>query len=220
MGTPEPKQFLPIAGMPILMRAAGAFQQAIPDTSLIIVLHHDLMDEWFSLCGVYGFHLSHKVVAGGKERFHSVNNGLKAIAGMQGLVAVHDAARPLATPSLIRRSFELAGMHGAAVPVIPVNDTVRELRNGSSFPVNRDNLYFVQTPQSFQVALLKKAYERSFQQKFTDDAAVVEAYGHPVKYFPGEAANIKITRPEDISIAEAYLQAFRLNKPASPATGT
>ena len=208
MGADLPKQFLPIGGRPVLMHTLEAFERAIPGIQLVLVLPADQQDFWRDLCEKHHFTLSHTIATGGETRFHSVKNGasvLCADAQRIEIVAVHDGVRPFVSVDVIRRCFDAAREHGAAVPVVPVVETLRQISPPSSFTVDRSLFRLVQTPQTFQLPLLLKAYEQPYRDTFTDDASVVEALGHPITLIEGNRENIKITTPFDLTIAEALL---------------
>lgn len=294
MGADLPKQFLPIGGRPVLMHTLEAFERAIPGIQLVLVLPADQQDFWRDLCLQHAFTLPHTIATGGPTRFHSVKNGLKCLglspnpspireersltpnpSPENGLVAVHDGVRPFVSEDVIRRCFAAARDHGAAVPVVPVVETLRQLSPAASpspsapsasspspsassispsssssaspsssspsvaspspsspsvastspssplvgafggFPadvaasssrtVDRSLFRLVQTPQTFQLPLLLRAYEQPYREAFTDDASVVEAFGHPITLVEGNRENIKITTPFDLVIAEALL---------------
>ena len=204
MGTDIPKQFLPIGGKPVLMRTLEAFYAYNQAMQLIVVLPHSQQAYWARLCEEYHFSLPHRVADGGEARFHSVRNGL-AWVETPGRVGVHDGVRPFVSPEVIARCYALASTKKAVVPVIPVVETVRHLVDGGSLTVNREEYRLVQTPQVFDVELLKKAYEQPYSPAFTDDASVVEALGVPVALTEGNRENIKITTPFDLRVAEALL---------------
>ena len=204
MGTDIPKQFLPIGGKPVLMRTLEAFHAYSQAMQLIVVLPHSQQTYWARLCEEYHFSLPHRVADGGETRFHSVRNGL-AWVETPGRVGVHDGVRPFVSPEVIARCYDLASTKKAVVPVIPVVETVRRLANGGSLTVNREEYRLVQTPQVFDVELLKKAYGQPYSPAFTDDASVVEALGVPVVLTEGNRENIKITTPFDLRVAEALL---------------
>jgi 2-C-methyl-D-erythritol 4-phosphate cytidylyltransferase len=205
MGGEIPKQFLPLSGKPMLMHSIRAFFDYSPDIQIILVLHPDFMDYWDNQCRQYGCPIPHRIVAGGERRFDSVKNGLEAMQG-KGLVAVHDAVRPLVSAKLIADSYSEAALYGSTVPVVPLNDTIREISTGTSRVVNRTNLFMVQTPQVFSLPALKDAYRQPYSAGFTDDAAVIEASGGKINFIPGEPDNFKITFPEDIVRAEMILK--------------
>ncbi|MCB0757839.1 MAG: 2-C-methyl-D-erythritol 4-phosphate cytidylyltransferase, partial [Flavobacteriales bacterium] len=204
MGASVPKQFLLLKGKPVLCRTIEAFYQADPDMQLIVVLPEDQLDSWRMLCIGHGFTLEHSVVCGGEERFHSVREGLKEVKH-EGLVAVHDGVRPLVSVELIARCLAAAEAHGAAIPVVPVSSSVREVIGGGSRAVDRARLRLVQTPQCFRVPLLRKAFERPYDPAFTDEATLVERTGTTVHLVEGEERNIKLTTPLDLRVAEVFL---------------
>lgn len=202
MGTEVPKQFLPIGGKPVLMRTLEAFHAYDAAMDLIVVLPVDQQVYWDGLCHDRGFAVPHRVADGGATRFHSVRNGL-ALAGDDGLVAVHDGVRPFVAREVIEACFCEADLRGAVVPVTDVVETVRRVTPEGSVTVNRADYKLVQTPQVFRTALLKSAYRQPYSERFTDDASVVEAMGVSVALVPGNRENIKITTPFDIRVAEA-----------------
>ena len=204
MGKDLPKQFLPIDGTPILMHTLQAFYDYDPSLTLIVVLPSDQQAYWSKLCGDYHFTIPHVVVKGGETRFHSVKNGLSCIKG-EGLVAVHDGVRPFVHCDTIDRCFAAAQESGAAVPVVEVVDSLRKVEDEESKAVSRREYRIVQTPQVFDISLLKEAYKQPYTVDFTDDASVVEAYGRKISLVEGNRENIKITSPFDLVIAEAFL---------------
>lgn len=206
MGGPQPKQFLELAGRPVLMHTLEAFDRWDASARLIVVLPEDQIDTWKRLCEAHVFGRIHRVVAGGETRFHSVRNGLGAVAS-NGLIAVHDGVRPLVAPSVIAACFAAAADGGAAVPVVPVVESVREVdADGGSRPVDRTRLRVVQTPQVFRADVLRAAYCLPYDPRFTDDASVVEASGVAVRLVPGNRENIKLTTPMDLLLAEQLMR--------------
>ena len=206
MGGPQPKQFLELAGRPVLMHTLEAFDRWDASARLIVVLPEDQIDTWKRLCEAHVFGRIHRVVAGGETRFHSVRNGLDAVAS-DGLIAVHDGVRPLVAPSVIAACFAAAADGGAAVPVVPVVESVREVdADGGSRPVDRTRLRVVQTPQVFRADVLRAAYRLPYDPRFTDDASVVEASGVAVRLIPGNRENIKLTTPMDLLLAEQLMR--------------
>lgn len=204
MGGDVPKQFLPIGGKPVLMRTIEAFRKVYDDIRVILVLPHDQQDYWARLCEEYDFSIPFLTADGGDSRFHSVRNGLALVPDeAEGLVGVHDGVRPFASEDTIRRCYEAAWEHGAAIPVVPVVETVRQIMpEGDSFTVDRDCFRLVQTPQVFTIGVLKKAYMQPYQREFTDDASVVEEMGHTVLLVEGNRGNIKLTTPDDLKLAD------------------
>lgn len=204
MGAPVPKQFMLLNGKPLLCRTIDVFRAYDATMPIIVVLPEAHIPIWKALCIGHGFHTEHSIVAGGEERFHSVRNGLAAI-GHDGLVAVHDGVRPLVSVELIARCFAAAQEHGSAIPVVPISSSVREVMGGTSRSMDRSALRTVQTPQCFRVELLKKAFELPYDAAFTDEATLVERTGVTVQLVEGEDANIKITTPLDLKVAEMLL---------------
>jgi 2-C-methyl-D-erythritol 4-phosphate cytidylyltransferase len=200
-----PKQFKELNGLPVIMHSIKAFSDYSHAIKLIIVLPSGHMDKWNSIIEKFPLSLDYKVCAGGETRFESVKNGLDLTEG-DGLVAIHDAVRPLVSISLISQCFLAAAEHGNAIPVMPLADSVREISGKESRPADREKIRLVQTPQVFDVALIKKAYVQAYRTSFTDDASVVEAFGSKIFLVEGEKKNIKITTAEDVIIANAYLK--------------
>lgn len=204
MGGEVPKQFIPVHGKPVLMRTLEAFRRYDSEMTLILVLPADQQEYWKHLCETYRFALPHRIADGGETRFHSVRNGLELIDGEEGWVAVHDGVRPFVSQDVIARCFSEVCRHRAVVPVTDVVETLRHLREDKgSDTVARSEYRLVQTPQVFDVSLLKEAYRQPYVPCFTDDASVVEALGMEVCLVPGNRENIKLTTPFDLKIAEA-----------------
>ena len=201
MGGDIPKQFLPICGKPVLMRTLEAFHTYDADIHIILVLPVSQQAYWKELCQEYQFALSHDIANGGDTRFHSVMNGLALVEG-DGLVGVHDGVRPFVSQEVIARCYEEAADCKAVIPVIDVVETVRHLTEDGSETVPRDHYKLVQTPQVFEVALLRRAYQQTYTDLFTDDASVVEALGEKVHLVQGNRENIKLTTPFDLKLAE------------------
>jgi 2-C-methyl-D-erythritol 4-phosphate cytidylyltransferase len=201
-----PKQFELLQGKPILMYSIEAFFEAAPDIQIIVVIPKDFIDHWKELCSTYNFNMPHQVIEGGPERFHSVKNGVALIQN-DGLVAVHDGARPLISQEIIKNAWRMAENYGTAIPAIEISDSVRTVEGGINRPANRKKLRLVQTPQVFKCSILKKAYQQQYDPSFTDDATVVEASGEKINLIEGSIENIKVTRAHDLIIAEALLKA-------------
>ena len=200
------KQFLPIAGRPVILHTLDAFRDYDPDMQIIIVLFKNLFSDFHGLLKEYKYRLNCDLIEGGEERFHSVKNGLQKVKSDVELVAIHDAVRPLVSKSTIARTFDEASINGAAIPAVPVVDTIRELNENESITLTRSKLRAVQTPQCFSVELIKTAYDVDYSPVFTDDASVVEAKGKEIRIVEGNRTNIKITTREDLLIAEALLR--------------
>lgn len=207
MGSDVPKQFLPVGGVPVLMRTISRFAEAVPGLGIILVLPESQHGYWNSLCREHSFTVSHTVVNGGDTRFASSRNGLMAIpADAQGLVGIHDGVRPFVSAEVICRCYDAARSHGAAIPVMPVTDTLRLVSpDGGGHNVLRSDYRVVQTPQVFDISLARRAFDRPYSESFTDDASVVEAAGHRVTMVEGNRENIKLTIPFDLKIAESLL---------------
>ena len=216
-----PKQFAAIDGLPVLMHTLHAFRAYSSSLEIILVLPVADKALWDNLCRRHQFRDSVTVVDGGPSRFHSVWNGLKQITG-PGLVAVHDGVRPMITPDIIAVSFDIAGKYRSAVASVALKESIRQVEasaetNGSSsglserrsVALDRTVFRLMQTPQTFDIDLLKSAYESAAVDHFTDDASVVESAGHRVALFDGSYENLKITTPEDLIVAEAILRARR-----------
>ena len=203
MGTDIPKQFLPVGGRPVLMRTLERFRAYSPALSIILVLPEAQQDYWRQLCREYHFDMEYQMANGGETRFHSVKNGLSLIPDdAEGVVGVHDGVRPFPAIEVIANCFETARTRKAVVPVVPVVETLRHVSEGTK---PRGDYRLVQTPQTFDIQLLKAAYRQPYCDAFTDDASVVESYGHAITLVEGNRENIKITTPFDLTIAEAMI---------------
>ena len=207
MGSDIPKQFLPIGGKPVLMRTLERFRAYSSALQIILVLPEAQQDYWRQLCEDYHFDVEHQIANGGQTRFHSVQNGLALVPDdAEGVVGVHDGVRPFPSIEVIRNCYETARTAKAVIPVIPVVETVRHLlSNKKSVTVPRDEYRLVQTPQTFDIQLLKAANRQPYNDGFTDDASVVESYGHAITLVEGNRENIKITTPYDLKIAEVLI---------------
>ena len=204
MGSDIPKQFLPIAGKPVLMRTLERFREYSADLQIILVLPEAQQDYWQELCRQYGFQVEYRLANGGQTRFHSVQNGLALVPDdAEGVVGVHDGVRPFPSIEVIRNCYATARTAKAVIPVIPVVETVRHLEGKGSVTVPRGDYRLVQTPQTFDIQLLKSANRQPYNDGFTDDASVVESYGNEITLVEGNRENIKITTPYDIVVAEA-----------------
>jgi 2-C-methyl-D-erythritol 4-phosphate cytidylyltransferase len=206
MGSDIPKQFLPIGGKPVLMRTLERFRQYSTTLQIILVLPKAQQDYWQKLCKEYAFDIDYQLADGGETRFHSVQNGLAKIPdNAQGVVGVHDGVRPFPSIDVIRNCYETAREKKAVIPVIPVVETVRHLKGDTSVTVPRNDYRLVQTPQTFDIQLLKEANRQPYNEGFTDDASVVEAFGFDITLVEGNRENIKITTPYDLKIAEVLI---------------
>jgi 2-C-methyl-D-erythritol 4-phosphate cytidylyltransferase len=201
-----PKQFLAVNGKPVLMHTLETFYSSSTHPKIILVLNSAYHDVWKELCAKYNFNLDYTLIAGGETRFHSVKNAIDLIKDKDVLIAVHDAVRPMVTADIIDRAYRSAFIYGSAITAVKSRDSVRQATETSSCSLNRDEIYLVQTPQTFQSELLRKAYGQPYSNLFTDDASVVEQNGTAVTLIEGSYSNIKITFAEDIAIAEVLLK--------------
>lgn len=207
MGSPLAKQYIPVGGVPILMRTLQAFFAFDTNMQLILVLPEKDRTFWANLCRQHQFAIPHEVVAGGHTRFQSVRNGLAALRKEQTLVAIHDGVRPFVSQGVIRRSYEEAAKSGSAIPVVSLKDSLRRVwEDGRSAYQDRQVFRLVQTPQTFQVALIKRAFLVEESAEFTDDATVYEHQGWEVSLISGDPDNMKITTPEDLHYAEYLVE--------------
>ena len=197
MGADVPKQFLLLGGMPVLMRTMERFYGFDAQLQTILVLPHDQQTYWHELCRAHDFNLPYLLADGGATRFESVSNGLALIPNdAQGMVSV----------AVVERCFSVARQAKAVIPVTPVVETLRQMMSdGTSQTVNRDAYRLVQTPQTFDLQLLKRAYQQPYRSEFTDDASVVEALGAQITTVEGNKENIKITTPFDLEVCERLL---------------
>lgn len=200
-----PKQFMMLGSLPVVAHTINTFSEALPGAEIVVVLPEEHIPLWRNLAARFDVAV-HRCIAGGKERFHSVKNGLDALSSEVEFVAVHDGVRALATKKMILRVQLAAEETGAAIPVTEVVDSYRRVDGTESYIVPRSELRIVQTPQTFSAELLRRAYEQPFSESFTDDASVVEALGTKITLVEGERRNIKLTTPEDMVIAERLLE--------------
>jgi len=204
MQTGTPKQYLELAGKPVLMHTLERFKAFDNAIEIITVLPENQLRFWGELQKKYSFDVPHTLVKGGKARFFSVRNGLKFVDN-PGLVAIHDGVRPFVSVDTIKRCFETAEKLGNAIPVISPSDTLRMISGEENKPINRLQVKQVQTPQVFNTDLIKNAYLQEYMPEFTDDATVLERTGVKINLVDGNRENIKITNPEDLVISTALL---------------
>ncbi len=203
MGSDIPKQFLTIEGKPIFLYSIDRFREAFTDIEIILVLptaYHEFANEQLF---EFGYDKSHiQLVDGGSTRFHSVQNGLNKVSN-DAVVFIHDAVRCLLSVDLIYRCYDSCINKGSTVPVTKVRDSIRRLSpDGSTHIMPREELYSVQTPQTFLGKVIKEAFKQDYQPVFTDEASVLENAGGEVNMVEGEESNIKITFPDDLLFAE------------------
>ena len=207
MGADIPKQFLPVGGKPVLMHTISRFRAYDKDMNIVLVLPKEQQAYWQKLCGEYHFGEEDRLADGGASRFQSCRNGLSAIPdNAVGLVAIHDGVRPFVSTETIARCFDTAEKTNAAIPVLPVTDTLRYTGDApGGRNVQRGDYRTVQTPQVFDIQLAKRAYRQDENPAFTDDTSVFESLGHPVTMVEGNRENIKITTPFDLQVAKTLL---------------
>jgi 2-C-methyl-D-erythritol 4-phosphate cytidylyltransferase len=202
MGSDIPKQFLAIQGEIILMKSILAFYTYDNQISIVLTLPDQHISYWNELCKKKNFSINHSIVKGGNTRFHSIQNALKEIPD-DGIVAIHDGVRPLVSRDTIAKTFELAALHGNAIPYTDIADSLRFVDSEKNYPVDRTKLKSIQTPQTFICKIIKEAYKQKWDEFFTDDASVVEKTGITINLVPGNPENIKITTSKDLKVAEA-----------------
>jgi 2-C-methyl-D-erythritol 4-phosphate cytidylyltransferase len=207
MGASTPKQFLELAGKPILMHTLEKFRTTFPEIEIIVALPENQIDFWEGLFHTYKMpKVRHQIVLGGATRFNSVQNALQLVKE-NSIVAIHDGVRPLVNTATIKRCFAEAEEKGNAIPVVEVVDSLRHYskQEKTNEAVSRSCYRIVQTPQCFSSELILRAYEQDFDKLFTDDATVVEKLGETINLVVGNRENIKITNQEDLILAEALL---------------
>lgn len=205
------KQYLPLAGKPILAHTLVVLEQCRAiDEVILAVRGNDIAHCREEVVEKFALKKAKEIIAGGERRQDSVYNALKMIKANCDLVLIHDSVRPFITEEIVLRTIEEAELHGAVAAAVPITDTIKQ-GDGDGFvkrTLNRDELWSIQTPQGFEYDLIRKAYSKAHEDGFygTDDASLVERIGHPVKIIEGSLENIKITTPEDLIIAEAILR--------------
>ena len=207
MGANIPKQFLELAGRPVLMHTIERFKSFDPSIEIITVLPENQLRFWIDLQKKHSFTVPHTLVKGGSNRFFSVRNGLKFV-NAPGLVAIHDGVRPFVSIDTIKRCFDTAEKFGNAIPSVSPAESLRIITEQGSLPVNRLHVKQIQTPQVFMAELIKNAYLQEYRPEFTDDATVLEKTGEKINLIEGNRENIKITNPEDLIISAALLQSI------------
>jgi len=200
-----PKQFLELNGLPVLMHTIAAFYRYSENINVIVVIPESDFAIWENLCIKHSFQKPVALQKGGDTRFQSVKNGLAQISG-DGLVAIHDGVRPLVHEDIIGASFRLAAVHQSAVASVRLKESIRITDQDTTRSADRSRFRLIQTPQTFRVELIRKAYESKEDPSLTDDASVAERAGHLISLFEGSYENIKITTPEDLVVAEALLK--------------
>jgi len=203
-----PKQFLLLSGKPVVMYSVEAFRAYDPLIEIILVIHPDYMVYWNKLCLEFNISVPLVLAKGGNTRFESVNNGLKLITNEDGLVAIHDAARPVINAGFVSNLFSAAATYGSAIPAVPLNDTIRVVDGDTSHQADRTFLRAIQTPQVFKVSEIKRAYTHPYHSAFTDDGSVMDTAGFQLNLTEGLPENIKITHSQDIAVAEVLIKSL------------
>lgn len=196
-----PKQFIEIGGKPILMHTLSKFSNC---DEIVLVLPESQIEFWSQLCKKYNYELKHTIIKGGESRFQSVKKGLEKV-DKNTLVTIHDGVRPFITSEIIENSFKTAQEKGNAIVGVDSKDSLRKISAKGNAHVYRSEYKIIQTPQTFNSSQIKEAYNQEEKSIFTDDASVLEALGESIHLIEGDYRNIKITSPEDLIIAEAYL---------------
>ena len=200
MESEVPKQFLLLQGKPLLFYSLWAFYDYDPQIELIVVLAMAELPRWERLCEEYHIQIPHQTVIGGATRTESVKRGL-ALVKEEGLVAIHDGARPLVDRGIIERCFTSAELHGSGIAAVKPKDSIRKVNGETNNALDREQLRLVQTPQTFQVSLIKSAFAEYGGEASSDDATLLENAGHAVHLVEGAYTNIKVTTPEDLDLA-------------------
>lgn len=211
MGGEMPKQFQLLGGKPVVMVTLERLHAIDPTMQIILVLPAEHFELWKVLCKEHSFAVPLLLAQGGTTRFHSVQNGLAQVDDIdEALVGVHDGVRPFVSERVLDDCFREAWIHGAAIPMIDIQDSLRHIVgvNGVTEVVPRDRYRLVQTPQVFRLSLLRRAYEQRFVESFTDDASVVEALGEQVVGVDGNRENIKLTTPFDLMVAKTIIECW------------
>ena len=213
-----PKQFLLLNGKPVLYYTLNTFLKSYQDLQIILVLPEDHIAAGQEIIDAFFDYDRIRITAGGRTRFHSVQNGLELITE-ESIVFVHDGVRCLLTTDLIHRCYKAALEFGSAIPVIDSKDSVRMVTEDGNEPLDRSKIKLVQTPQTFHSKILLPAYKIDYKDKFTDEATVAEAFGLKVHLIEGEEGNIKITRPVDLTVAEGMINPVPPPPESGPVAG-
>ncbi len=205
MRNETPKQFLEINKIPVIVLCIKKFLKYKSGINIIIAVHPAFKKELVAICKKYFPKKEIQITIGGDTRYQSVKNALKLIPASDGVVGIHDAARPFVNTDVIKNCFSVAAKKGNAIPAITLFESVRKASEKKNKAVDRNKFKIIQTPQCFKIALIKKAFTRSYSPKFTDDATVLESIGEKINLVEGNYENIKITNPNDMIIAKAYM---------------
>ncbi|MGH2648308.1 MAG: 2-C-methyl-D-erythritol 4-phosphate cytidylyltransferase [Ginsengibacter sp.] len=204
MNNDVPKQFLLLKNKPVLYYTIKAFVDAYEDMQLILVLPKEHIGKGQEIIDGYFDNSRFRIAAGGRTRFHSVQNGLELIKN-EAIIFVHDGVRCMLTNDLVKKCYEEAIEKGSAIPAIECKDSIRMLTVSGNKTLDRSKLRLIQTPQTFHSKILLPAFKIDYKDNFTDEATVVEAYGIKIHLIKGEENNFKITTPLDLKFAETLL---------------
>jgi 2-C-methyl-D-erythritol 4-phosphate cytidylyltransferase len=199
-----PKQFIEVAGKPVLMHTLERFHQFDPDAELVITLPLEWKEYWEGLIKEHNCTIPHTIIDGGEERYHSVKNAIRHCSG--DYIAVHDGVRPLVSNDTLRNCWDVVVATGAVVPVVPVKESLRKIGEHGSVAMVRSEYRLVQTPQCFSKEVILDAYSREYHAAITDDASLVEEAGYHVALVHGNDENIKLTTPSDLLFAQVLLK--------------
>ncbi len=204
MGSEIPKQFMEVAGKPILFHTISLFHKFNKSAQILVTLPESWLNYWEELINTYQFDVPHQVISGGQERFHSIKNALRYCD--EPIVMVHDGVRPLVSTETLNRCIQALEDNNAVIPVVPVKESLRKVSGKKSEAVIRSEYRNVQTPQCFEKSVLEQAYAQEFHAGITDDASLVEQNGEHIHIVEGNDENIKITTPMDLLLAEVLLK--------------
>ncbi len=205
MRNETPKQFLEINKIPVIVLCINKFLKYKPAISIIIAVHPAYKKELAAICKKHFPKKEIQITTGGDTRYQSVKNALALIDVTDGVVGIHDAARPFVAIDVIKNCFAVAAKKGNAIPAIPLSESVRKANDKKNKAIDRNKFKIIQTPQCFNVKLIKKAFTKRYSPSFTDDATVLESIGEKINLVQGNYENIKITNPNDMIIAKAYV---------------
>lgn len=207
MNNDVPKQFLLLGDMPILMHTIQRFYTFDSSIEILVTLPKDWWSYWSELCDKHNFQIPVQLIQGGLERYHSVQKAVQVATGK--LIAVHDGVRPLVSNKTIHDAFQIAKEKGSGIPVVSLKESIRMQSEDGNKSVNRKEYVLVHTPQCFRGEWLKEAYNQTYSEEFTDDASVVEKSGKAIHLSDSNEENIKITTPNDLKIAELFLNSLK-----------
>jgi 2-C-methyl-D-erythritol 4-phosphate cytidylyltransferase len=201
-----PKQFLKISNTPIIVLSIQQFLKYKSSIQIVIAVHKDFKKQLEGIIQKYFPNKNIQITLGGENRFQSVKNALGLIPSSNGVLGIHDAARPFVSVAVIKECYVVAAQKGNAIPAITLFESVRQVSEKSNKAVDRNKFKIIQTPQCFEINLIKKAFTKKYSKRFTDDATVLESIGEKINLVEGNFENIKITNPNDLIIAKAYIK--------------